>query len=175
MSEKVWQIVRDILMDTRLVLAGLLLLALVFLDSQFLHPIIPELDIPEHFLFGFVLSEFVSKAVKSMALDKLLTRKLGQKDSHRVDLLIRLVGFLLIGGLLWESSERFIFPLSGYRPDPFFSFPITLTNVDGMIDVTVGAIGCFVAWYLAKSPLRSPLRASRAHSAVRFHPRNLSM
>jgi hypothetical protein len=146
-----WKAVREILSDRTLVLAGVLLLAVVFLDFLLLHSIVSELDVIEHFLFGFVLSEFVSKAVKSMALDKLLTRKLGQKDSHRVDVLIRLLGFLLIGGFLWEASERFIFPLFGYRPDPFFSLPITLTNIDGTVDVTVGTIGCFVAWQLAKS------------------------
>ncbi len=149
MSKKIWSMVKAILLDRRLVSVGFLLLALVFLDFLFLHPIIPELDILEHFLFGFVLSEFVSKIAILVALDELLSRKFGQKK-RRVDLLIRLLGFLLIGGLLWESSERFVFPLFGYTPDPFFSFPITLTNIDGMIDVTVGALGCFAAWYLAK-------------------------
>lgn len=150
MSEKIWKTVKAILLDKSLVSAGFSLLALVFLDFLFLHPIIPELDIPEHFLFGFVLSEFVSKTANSMALDELLTRKLGQRDSRRVDLLLRLLGFLLIGGVLWELSERFVFPLFGSTPDPFFSFPITLTNVDGTIDVMVGAVGCVVAWYLKK-------------------------
>ncbi|MFQ5759315.1 MAG: hypothetical protein ACE5IF_06525 [Candidatus Bathyarchaeia archaeon] len=150
MSEKTWKTVRAILLDRRLVSAGFLLLAVVFLDFLFLHPIIPELDTLEHFLFGFVLSEFVSRTANSMALDGLLTRKLGLKDPRRVDLLIRLLGFLLIGGLLWEWSERFVFPLFGSTPDPFFSFPITLTNIDGTIDVTVGAVGCIVAWYLEK-------------------------
>jgi hypothetical protein len=139
------------LLDTRLVSVGFLLLAVVFLDSLFLHLIIPELDTLEHFLFGFVLSEFANNTANSLALDELLTRKLEQKDSQRVNLLIRLLGFLFIGGLLWEASERFVFPLFGSTPEPFFSFPITLTNIDGTIDVTVGAMGCFMAWYLAKS------------------------
>lgn len=151
MTEKIWEIVKAVLLDRRLVSAGFLLLAVLFLDFLFLHPIIPELDTLEHFLFGFVLSEFASKTANSMALDELLTRKLGQKDSRRVDLLIRLLGFLLIGGLLWEASERFVFPLFGSTPEPFFSFPITLTNIDGTIDVTVGVVGCIVAWYLEKS------------------------
>ncbi len=115
-----------------------------------MHLIIPELDTLEHFLFGFVLSEFANNTASSMALEELLTRKLGQKDSQRVNLLIRLLGFLLIGGLLWEASERFVFPLFGSTPGSFFSFPITLTNIDGTIDVTVGAVGCFMAWYLEK-------------------------
>lgn len=151
MTEKIWEIVKAVLLDRRLVSAGFLLLVVLFLDFLFLHPIIPELDTLEHFLFGFVLSEFASKTANSMALDEFLTRKLGQKDSRRVDLLIRLLGFLLIGGLLWEASERFVFPLFGSTPEPFFSFPITLTNIDGTIDVTVGVVGCIVAWYLEKS------------------------
>ncbi len=128
-------------------------MAVVFLDSQLpcgLHPIVSELDILEHFLFGFVLSELVGKTANSMGLDERLSRKIGQKDFRRVDLLIRLLGFLLIGGVLWELSERLVFPLFGYAPDAFFSLPITLTNIDGTIDVTVGAVGCFVAWYMAK-------------------------
>ncbi len=85
-----------------------------------------------------------------MGFDELLSRKLGLADSRRVDLLIRLSGFLLVGGLFWELSERFVFPLFGSTPNPFFSFPITLANVDGTIDVTVGAVGCFVAWWFAR-------------------------
>lgn len=147
-----WSIVRAVLLDKRLVSVGCLLLAVVFVDSQLpcgLHPIVKELDIFEHFLFGFVLSDFVSKTTNSMALTEVLNRKLRRR---RVDLLIRLSGFLVIGGILWELSERFVFPLLfGSKPDPFFSFPITLTNVDGAIDVTIGALGCFVAW-LTRAP-----------------------
>jgi hypothetical protein len=51
---------------------------------------------------------------------------------------------------LWELSERLVFPLFGATPDPFFSLPITLANIDDTIDVTVGTLGCFVEWYLAK-------------------------
>lgn len=146
-----WRIIRAILLDKRLISVGFLLLAIVSIDfllPRGLHPILSELDILEHFLFGFVLSELVSKTANSMALDELVSRKFGQKDSRRVDLLIRLLGFLLIGGVLWELSERLVFPLFGSPPNPFFSLPITLTNIDGTIDVTVGALGCFVAWYL---------------------------
>ena len=151
MSEKVWKLIRALLNDRRLVLAGFLLLTVVFLDFRFLYPIVPELDILEHFLFGFVLSQFSSRTANSMALGELLSRRFEQKDPRRVDLLLRLIGFFLIGGLLWEASERFVFPLFGYTPEPFFSLPITLANIDGMIDVTVGAIGCLIAWYMAKS------------------------
>jgi hypothetical protein len=146
-----WNTVRTILLDKRLVSLGFLLLVVVFLDFLFLHQIVPELDTFEHFLFGFVLSEFASKTANSMALDELLNRKLGQEDSRLVDLLIRLFGFLLVGGLFWELSERFVSPLFGSTPDPFFSFPITLTNIDGTIDVTIGAVGCIVAWCFARS------------------------
>lgn len=145
-----WKLIRAILLDKTLVSVILLLLAIDLLDILFLHSIVPELDILEHFLFGFALSELASKTANSIALDELLTKKLRQKDSRRADLLIRLLGFFLIGGLLWEASESFVFPLFGYTPDPFFSYPITLGNIDGMIDVVVGTIGCFVAWYLAK-------------------------
>lgn len=150
MREKIWKIVRAILLDKRLISAGFLLLAVIFLDSLLLHPIVPELDTLEHFLFGFVLSQFANRTANLMGLDEWLTRKLGQKDSRRVDLLTRLMGFLLIGGLLWEGSERFVFPVFGLMPEPFFSFPITLTNIDGTIDVTVGVVGCILAWYLEK-------------------------
>ena len=145
-----WKLVRALLKNRSLVLAGFLLLAVVFLDFRFLYPIVPELDILEHFLFGFVLSQFSSRVANSMALDELLARRLGQKDPRRVDLLIRLIGFFLIGGLLWEASESFVFPLFGYTPNPFLSFPVTLENIDGMIDVAVGTVACLVAWYLAK-------------------------
>lgn len=148
-----WKIIRAVLLDKRLISVGFLLLAVVFLDFLLpcgLHPIVSELDILEHFLFGFVLSEFVSKTANSIGLVELLGKRFGQKDSRRADLLIRLLGFFLIGGVLWELSERFVFPLLSRSPDPFFTFPITLTNIDGTIDVTVGAVGCFVAWYLAK-------------------------
>jgi len=152
MSEKIWKLVGAILLDRRLVSAGLLLLAVLFLDFLLLHQIVPELDTLEHFLFGFVLSEFTSKTANSTALEKSLTRRLRWRDSRRVDLLIRLLGFLLIGGLVWEASELFLFPLFGSTPDPFFAFPITLANIDGTIDVGVGVLGCILAWSLAKTP-----------------------
>ncbi len=126
-----------------------MLLAVVFIDSLIpceLHPIVSELDILEHFLFGFVLSDFSSTTANSMGLAGLLNRKFAQNNSRRIDLMIRLLGFLLIGGVLWELSELFVFPMFGFKPQPFFSFPITLANIDGTIDVTVGAIGCFLAW-----------------------------
>lgn len=126
-----------------------MLLAVVFIDSLIpceLHPIVSELDILEHFLFGFFLSDFSSTTANSMGLVELLNKKFGRKNPRRIDLMIRLLGFFLIGGVLWELSELFVFPMFRFKPQPFFSFPITLTNIDGTIDVTVGAIGCFLAW-----------------------------
>ena len=151
MNARIGRLLRTLLLDGRLVLAGFLLLAVIFVDFLFLHRIVPELDSLEHFLFGFVLSQLSSRAANAMALDESLTRRLGHKDSRRADLLVRLMGFFLLGGLLWEASERYVFPLFGSRPEPFFSFPITIANVDGTIDVAVGTVGCLLAWYLAKS------------------------
>jgi len=151
---KMWEIVKSILLDKRLVSVGCLLLALVFIDYQLpcgIHPVISELDTLEHFVFGFLLSDFASNIANSMGFHKMLDAKFGQGKSRKRDLLIRLGGFLVIGGLLWELNELFIFPLfGGSAPDSFFSFPITPKNIDGTIDVTVGVIGCFLAWYLTK-------------------------
>ena len=150
-----WNVIKTILLDKRSMSVGLLLLLVIFLDFLLpcgLHPIVSELDILEHFLFGFVLSELVSKTANVTNLNKLIYRKFGPKDPKRVDLLTRLLGFLLIGGVFWELSERVIFPLFGATPDPFFSLPLTLANIDGTIDVAVGVVGCFIAWYLRDIP-----------------------
>jgi hypothetical protein len=48
-----------------------------------------------------------------------------------VDFMVRLTGFLIIGGLFWEWFELFFSPIFGIAPDPFFVFPITLQNIDG--------------------------------------------
>lgn len=147
-----WKLLRRVLLDKRILSVGSLLLLLVFIDSRLpcgLNPITDELDTLEHFLFGFVLSDLSSKTVNMTRLSGLLNKKLRQKESRRTDLIIRLLGFLFIGGLLWELSELFIFPMFGSKPSPFFSFPITLLNIDGTIDVTVGILGCLIAWYLA--------------------------
>jgi len=149
-----WRVVKSILLDKRLVSVGSLLLVLVLIDRQLpcgIHPVVSELDTLEHFVFGFLLSDFASNIANSTGFHEMLDAKFGQGKSRKRDLLIRLGGFLVIGGLLWELSELFIFPLfGGPSPDSFFSFPITLKNIDGTIDVTVGIIGCLIAWYLAK-------------------------
>lgn len=150
MERKIRMIVKAVLFDRRVVLPGFLLLAVVFLDFLFLHPIISELDVLEHFLFGFVLSESASKSTSAAGLDKRLTGRLNKRSVRQADLLIRLLGFLLIGGLLWESCERFLFPMFGAAYDSFFTLPITLHNIDGAVDVTVGILGCITAWYTEK-------------------------
>ena len=146
-----WKTAKAVLLDKRVISVGFLLLAVDFLDIVFLHPIVPELDILEHFLFGFVLSDLASKVSQAMSLDDFLANKLGKMSLRRVDLLVRVFGFTLIGGVLWELSELYIFPLFGFMfgrtPNPFFALPITLHNIDGAIDVTVGAVGCLLAWY----------------------------
>ena len=176
-----WSIARAVLLDKRIVSVGCLLLAVVSVDSQLpcgLHPIRSELDTFEHFLFGFVLSDLASKIASSMALDELLSRKFGQWKPRRVDLLIRMLGFFFIGGVLWELSEYFFFPLLSRSPDSFFAFPITLKNIDGTIDVTVGAIGCFLAWCLAQQRVtraRLPRhslpssKCSSSHTLIQYH------
>jgi len=151
MGRKMWKIVKAILADKRLVSVGFLLLVVFLMDLLFLRTIVSELDTFEHFLFGFVLSDLSSGIANSISLKESLNRRMGEKDLRQSDLLIRLLGFLLIGGVLWELSELFIFPaLFGSTPDPFFNFPITLVNIDGTIDVIVGVIGCTLAWYLAE-------------------------
>jgi hypothetical protein len=148
-----WKTLRSVILDKRLIIVGLLLLGLVSVHSVVrsrLPPVLSELDTLEHFLFGFVLSDLASRSANSLGFQKLLEKRLSRYSPSKVDLLIRLSGFLIIGGLLWELTELLVFPLFGTKPDPFFSFPITLQNIDGTIDVTVGIIGCVLAWRLAK-------------------------
>jgi len=147
MKRKIWIIVKAVLSDKMVILPGFLLLAIIFVDFFFLNRIFSEIDMPEHFLFGFVLSESVSKFAKVLGLDKYLMRKLNEENLHHTDLLIRLLGFLLVGGLLWELSERFLFSIFGVPYNPFFTLPITLHNIDGAIDVVVGTLGCIMAWW----------------------------
>jgi hypothetical protein len=144
------RVIVAIFRDKTLISAIVLLLAVDILDILFLHPIVPELDILEHFLFGFALSELSYRTANSSGLQEWLTRKIRTKNSQSTNLLLRLTGFFLVGGLLWEASESFLFPMFGYTPNQFFSFPATLANMDGVVDVVVGAVGCFVAWYLAR-------------------------
>jgi len=145
-------IVRSILLDERLVSYGLLLLALHIMGVLVVYRIFTEFDIVTHFVFGFVISEYVSKGARNIGLHETLAEKLQgdnwfTRSPHHVDLLIRVLGFFLIGGLLWESAELFLGPLFRWCPDPFFTLPINLRNADGLIDVTVGMLGTLVAWH----------------------------
>lgn len=124
---------------------------LVLIDSLFLRLILLELDIPEHFLFGFVLSEIASKTAVTAGLKNQLVGSANKGILSHANLIIRLFGFLIIGGLLWESVEYFLFPAFGVNYNPFFKFPITLHNIDGTIDIIVGFFGCLTAWYIDRS------------------------
>jgi len=129
-------------------------LLVVFVDLFFLQTIFSELDILEHFLFGFVLSQLTSNFMRITGLDRRLIRWSNERISaSQGDLFVRLLGFLFIGGVLWEGSERFLFPTFGAQCNPFFAFPITLHNIDGALDVSVGILGSIVSWYTTKQQL----------------------
>ena len=141
------------LLVTRVMFPSLLLLLVVFVDHIFLQPIFTELDILEHFLFGFIISEVTHRITASTGIEKWLTKGSSKENVPRLDLFVRLLGFLIVGGLLWESLEYFLFPMFGVRSTPFFTFPITLRNIDGTIDVIVGILGCILAWYTEKGTI----------------------
>lgn len=138
------------LFDSRVVFPFLLLLITLFINHFLVRPIFSELDILEHFLFGFVLSEAASQVAAAAGVEEWLAQGAGRIHVRQLNLLIRFFGFLLIGGLLWESLEYLLLPAFGVPYNPFFALPITLHNIDGMIDVTVGSLGCLLAWYTAK-------------------------
>lgn|GEM_PF-2055436 len=140
----------EALFHGRVVLPLSLLVIIVFIDHFFLRPIFSELDILEHFLFGFVISEAAGRVAASVGIGKWLIKSISKENVRQLDLFIRLLGFLIIGGLLWESLECFLFPVFGVPCNPFFAFPITLHNIDGTIDVMAGILGCILAWYTAK-------------------------
>ena len=151
--ERVATVIKSIAMDKRLVFHAFLLLALHILGILFAYKLISEYDNVPHFWFGYVLSEYSSRGSTSINLQLRLTRKF-QKYSwttasfQQVDFLVRLAGFLLVGGLFWEWAELFFSPLLGIRPDPFFAFPITLRNIDGALDVTMGTMGATLAFLI---------------------------
>jgi len=152
MMKQILRMIESILSDKRLALCGLLLLTLHLIGMIILYGAVPEFDLVTHFLFGFILSEYTSRGAYSIGLHNFLTEKLRKRkqfmrSSRRIDLSIRLSGFLLIGGLMWESAELFIGPLIGRPADPFFTLPINLHNIDGTIDITMGAVGSIAAWY----------------------------
>ena len=133
------------LFDRKIIIPFGLLLASLFVDTVFLRPSFTELDIFEHFLFGFIISEGVSKTSIAFGLRSWLVERSSLAEST-VDAFVRLLGFLVIGGFLWEAFEYWFLPLFGVPYNPFFEFPITLHNIDGTVDVTVGVFGCLLAW-----------------------------
>jgi len=142
---------REVIGDKKILFPASLLLLLVLIDTLFLKLIFSELDIPEHFLFRFVLSEIASKTATMAGLKNRLVGSANKGILSNSNLIIRLFGFLFIGGLLWESVEYLLFPAISFTYNPFFKFPITLHNIDGTIDIIVGFFGCLTAWYIDRS------------------------
>ena len=148
-------IIKSITSNKKLVFYGLLLLALHIAGIFIFYELLPEIDIINHFWFGYVLSEYSSKGANSISLQMRLTEKFRKHGwvtagFKQVDFLVRLAGFLLIGGLFWEWLELFSSLLLGIVPESFFAFPVTLRNIDGAIDVTVGVIGATLAFLFRK-------------------------
>ena len=137
----------EALFSKRIVVPFLLLLLIVILDNLFVRPVFSELDILEHLIFGFLISETGSCVAKSLGLVKWTVKKVNSKSVRQPDLVVRLIAFLVIGGLAWESLECFVLPTFGWQCNPFLVLPITLHNIDGTIDVAVGILGCLLAWY----------------------------
>jgi len=145
--------VASIVSDKRLVAYGLLLLVLHALGVLFLYDVVAEYDNVPHFWFGYVLSEYSSKAAYSVGLQSRLASSFRDSNGTAVrlrqaDFVVRLVGFLLIGGLLWEGLEIALSHYFGFRPDSFFAFPITLRNIDGALDVSMGILGATIAFII---------------------------
>lgn len=146
-------VIKSIVTDKKLVFYGLLLLALHLAGFLFLYKRVPEFDNVPHFWFGYVLSEYSSIGANSIKLQVRLVEEFQRHgwataNHQKVDFLVRLTGFLLIGCLFWEWAELFFSPLIGIRPDSFFAFPITLRSIDGTLDVIVGVIGAAFAFLL---------------------------
>jgi len=147
-------VVRSIASEKRLVLYGLLLVGLHAAGILLLYRLVSEFDMIPHFWFGYVLSEYSSTGANSMKLQQRLTQKLRKAgwltaDLRTTDIIIRFGGFLLIGGLIWESLELFFNPLVGVPADSFFAFPITLSTIDGFLDVTIGLVGATLAFLVS--------------------------
>jgi len=145
--------VKSIVKDKRLVFYGLVLLALHVSGMLLLYRLFSEFDVLPHFWFGFVLSEYSSRGSASLNLQSNLAARFQKHGWNaasfgKVDFLVRLTGFLLVGGLFWEWAELFFSPLLGIEPDSFFAFPITLRNIDGALDVTMGIIGATLAFLI---------------------------
>ena len=143
--------IRTLLFDRRILLSSTCLLGIVAADHILLQRYFSELDILEHFLFGFVISEVTNRLTKLTGWDRRLFKVMKLSNTHREDFLVRLLGFLVLGVLVWEGLEWAVFPNFGVPYNPFFSFPLTLHNIDGMLDVAVGILGCAVAWVTSRS------------------------
>lgn len=146
--------VKSIVGDARLVSYGLILLTVHALGVMLLYNALPEYDNIVHFWFGFFLSECSSKAASAVHLQSRLAARIQRRgwasiSLYRADLLLRLIGFLLVGGLFWEWAELTFSRYFHIRPDSFFAFPITLRNIDGALDVSVGILGAVVAFLIA--------------------------
>lgn len=147
-------VVRSIVLDRRLALFGLILVGLHAAGILLLYDVLPEFDMVSHFWFGYVLSEYSSKGASALNLQPLLTKQLQKRGwtisevDRKADFLVRLSGFLLIGGLFWELLEVFSNPLFGVPVDSFFSLPITLSSIDGCLDVTIGLLGAILAFII---------------------------
>lgn len=154
----------SIVCDRRLVFYGLILLALHIMGIVLLYDAVPEFDIVPHFWFGYVLSEYSSKAANSMNLQSRLaatTLRQGRTilGVIEADFILRLLGFLLVGGLFWEWAELTFSHYFHRRPDSFFAFPVTLRNIDGFIDVSVGVVGAVIAFLVANRESRHGIKA----------------
>jgi len=152
-------VIKSIATDTRLVFYGFLVLALHAAGILILYDLIPEFDSAIHLLFGYVLSEYSSRGANSASLqvrsaEKFQKHGWATANFRKVDFLVRLAGFLLVGGLFWELAELSFSPLLGKKPDSFFAFPSTLSNIDGALDVTVGAIGATLAFLIKRQANR---------------------
>ncbi len=139
----------QVMLDRDVLLPGVLLLGLLSADILILYRLLPEVDTIEHFLFGFVLSQASARFAGFYGLDNRL-RKLGL-SAMVSNLTLRLAGFLLVGGLLWELIELLIFPSFGVPYNPFLALPLNLRNIDGALDVAAGTVGSLIAWHLEVS------------------------
>jgi len=155
---RLWESAKTAVMSTlgdkRLVSYMLLLLALHVSGVLLLYKVVTEFDIIPHFWFGYVLSEYSSKAAHSVNLQPQLAVKLHRHcctnvSARQTDFLLRLAGFLLVGGLFWEGAELVFSSYLGIQPDSFFAYPITLRNIDGAMDVLVGISGAVLAFLIA--------------------------
>jgi len=145
--------VASVISDKKLVAYGLLLLVLHVLGVLFLYDVVAEYDNVPHFWFGYVLSEYSSKAARSVNLQPRLAAGLRESSGttislQQADFVVRVIGCLLIGGLFWEGAEIAFSHYLGFRSDSFFAFPITLRNIDGALDVSVGVLGATVAFMM---------------------------